>query len=155
MRVLMVCLGNICRSPMAEGILTNAAKENGLSVEVDSAGTGNYHIGEHPDPRAIGTAGKFGVDISKLSARQFTKADFKNFDHIFVMDKSNYDNVISLARTQAEKEKVRLYLSLIPSYPIDEVPDPWFGGPEGFVDVFKMLEKATEAFITEIKSVHK
>ncbi|MBL0103985.1 MAG: low molecular weight phosphotyrosine protein phosphatase [Bacteroidetes bacterium] len=153
MRVLMVCLGNICRSPMAEGILTNSAKENGVSIEVDSAGTGNYHVGENPDPRAIATAKKFGVDISDLIARQFKKEDFQQFDHIFVMDKSNYDNVIRLAQSNSDRQKVRLYLSLIPSFPLEEVPDPWFGGPEGFVEVFQMLNKATDAFLEEIKDV--
>lgn len=149
----MVCLGNICRSPMAEGILTNSAKENGVSIEVDSAGTGNYHVGENPDPRAIATAKKFGVDISDLIARQFKKEDFQQFDHIFVMDKSNYDNVIRLAQSNSDRQKVRLYLSLIPSFPLEEVPDPWFGGPEGFVEVFQMLNKATDAFLEEIKDV--
>jgi protein-tyrosine phosphatase len=140
---------------MAEGILSKAAQSSGIEIEVDSAGTGNYHVGEHPDTRAIKTAKNFGVDISKHVARQFKKEDFKLFDHIFVMDRSNYENVIRLSNNDEEKSKVRLYLSLIPNFHLEEVPDPWFGGPEGFIDVFHMLDKATDAFLSEIDTTNK
>src|SRR5260221_14302161 len=99
-RILMVCLGNICRSPLAEGILREKVKGKGLDVEIDSAGTGDYHIGEHPDVRAIKIARKYGVDISQLFARQFSSGDFDSFDKIYVMDRSNFEDVISLARNK-------------------------------------------------------
>lgn len=149
MKVLMVCLGNICRSPMAEGILRSKAAQRKIYLEVDSAGTGNYHSGEHPDPRAIATAKKFNVDISKQIARQFAQADFDFYDFIFVMDHSNYSNVIRLAASEEHRKKVSLMLSNWPESPLEEVPDPWFGGPEGFIDVFKMLDKACDCFLNE------
>jgi protein-tyrosine phosphatase len=150
MKILMVCLGNICRSPMAEGILRSKVQEKGLSITVDSAGTGNYHIGEAPDDRAISTSKKYGVDISALAARQFTAADFDAFDRIFTMDSSNYRNVIGLASTEGQKAKVRLMLDVL--YPGEEmeVPDPWFGGMEGFDQVFSMLETACDKLIEDI-----
>lgn len=146
----MVCLGNICRSPMAEGILRSKVQEKGLSITVDSAGTGNYHIGEAPDDRAISTSKKYGVDISGLAARQFTAADFDVFDRIFTMDSSNYRNVVGLATTEGQKAKVRLMLDVL--YPGEEmeVPDPWFGGIEGFDQVFSMLDTACDKLIEDI-----
>ncbi len=152
MRVLMVCLGNICRSPMAEGILLKKIAGTGLSIEVDSAGTGNYHVGEHPDPRAIATARRFGVDISMLVARQFVYSDFIKFDRIFVMDQSNYTNVVQLARTADDRKKVELFLTLDPTLRLTEVPDPWFGHADGFIDVFQMLDQASDAFLKQIHS---
>src|SRR4051812_28107837 len=109
-RILMVCLGNICRSPLAEGILRAKIKEKGIDVFVDSAGTGSWHVGEKPDERAIKTAKKYGVDISKLCARQFTPRDFDAFDRIYVMDRSNLEDVLSLARNRKDEEKVALFL---------------------------------------------
>jgi protein-tyrosine phosphatase len=151
MKILMVCLGNICRSPMAEGILSHKATSLHLPVTVDSAGTGNYHVGESPDDRAIATAGKFGVDISGQQARQFTVEDFDRFDHIFVMDTSNRRNVLQLAEREEHRAKVRLMMDVL--YPNEEmeVPDPWFGGQEGFVRVFEMLDTACDRFLTDAK----
>ena len=108
MRVLMVCLGNICRSPIAEGILRHKAAEKGLDIITDSAGTSAFHVGEAPDHRMILTAGKNGIDISDLSARQFISADYQNFDLIYAMDESNYENMIRLANNDSDREKVRL-----------------------------------------------
>src|SRR5205085_11264860 len=103
----VVCLGNICRSPMAEGILRKKITEKNLSFIVDSAGTANYHVGEPPDERAINTSKKFNVDISKLRGRQFTTKDFDTFDRIYAMDNSNYKNILRLARNENDKKKVR------------------------------------------------
>ena len=146
-KVLMVCLGNICRSPMAEGILRSKAQQQGLNIQVDSAGTANFHVGESPDIRAIKTAKQFGVDISGLRGRQFIESDFDQFDHIFVMDGSNKENVLKLARNESDRKKVKLFLELTNDYALKDVPDPWFGGDEGFVEVFEMLENACENFL--------
>lgn len=144
-KVLMVCLGNICRSPLAEGILKN--KANAKSIYVDSAGTSGFHVGEKPDPRSIAIAKKHGIDISNQSCRQIKPSDFDEFDFIFVMDKSNYHNVISLARSAEDKNKVDLILNL--SHPNSnlEVPDPYYGGNQGFENVYRMLNEACERFI--------
>lgn len=147
MRVLMVCLGNICRSPMAEGWLSHKSNMQQLDIEVDSAGTANYHIGSQADERMRKYAKKAGVSIDNLRARQFQVSDFDSFDRIFVMDKSNYKNVLALARTNADKEKVSLYLNeLYPAQDL-EVPDPYYDGEQAFNDVIALLEKATDAFI--------
>lgn len=147
----MVCLGNICRSPMAEGWLREKAKQEGLSIETDSAGTSDYHRGEAPDKRMIRWAKNYKVDISDLKARQFTAADFDAFDYIFVMDESNLKNVLSLARNEDDKAKVKLYLENL--YPGErrEVPDPYFGGGDGFVAVVEMLGQATDSFIQKLQ----
>jgi protein-tyrosine phosphatase len=147
MRVLMVCLGNICRSPMAEGWLSHKSNMQQLDIEVDSAGIANYHIGSQADERMRKYAKKAGVSIDNLRARQFQVSDFDSFDRIFVMDKSNYKNVLALARTNADKEKVSLYLNeLYPAQDL-EVPDPYYDGEQAFNDVIALLEKATDAFI--------
>src|SRR6478672_6815898 len=106
MKILMVCLGNICRSPMAEGILRKKAESKGLKVIVDSAGTGAWHAGENPDKRAVLAARRFGVDISKLVARQFHVSDFDDFDRIYVMDGNNYTDVLDLTRHEKDRLKV-------------------------------------------------
>ncbi|WP_372755248.1 low molecular weight protein-tyrosine-phosphatase [Mariniflexile sp.] len=139
-KILMVCLGNICRSPLAEGILK--AKLKSESFYVDSAGTGDYHIGKNPDPRSIAIAKKYGLDISNLKGRQFDVSDFDKFDSIFVMDESNYRNVISLARNEEDKAKVNFILNLVHPNQDYNVPDPYYGGHEGFENVYKMLNEA-------------
>ena len=145
MSYLMVCLGNICRSPLAEGILRNKLERLNLDITIDSAGTSNYHIGQHPDNRTILNAKQHGIDISKLKGRQFQVEDFDKFDTIFVMDSSNYSDVISLARDENDKGKVEMILNRV--YPNSNmaVPDPYFGGEQGFETVFILLEKACEA----------
>ncbi|RPD38812.1 low molecular weight protein-tyrosine-phosphatase [Chitinophaga barathri] len=121
MKILMVCLGNICRSPLAEGILRHLSDEAGLGWEIDSAGTGNWHVGHPPDPRSVKVARHYGIDISGLRGRQFQAEDFGHFDRIFVMDLDNYRDVLRKARTEADREKVQLLLDHQ-----QPVPDPWY-----------------------------
>jgi len=143
----MVCLGNICRSPLADGLLREKVKQLNLDIVVDSAGTSNHHIGQAPDSRMRSTAKEMGLSIDDLRARQFTKEDFNEFDLIFVMDKSNYANVISLANSTKEKEKVHLILNELHPNQDLEVPDPYFGGNQGFKEVYNLLDEATNALI--------
>jgi len=150
-RILMVCLGNICRSPLAEGILRHKIEQKGLNAKVDSVGTANYHVGEHPDPRSIQKAREYGINISKLVGRQFSLNDFDNFDHIYVMDQSNYRDVISLARNEEDKKKVELILNrAFPNLNMP-VPDPYYGGDEGFENVYQLLDKACEVIANSIE----
>ncbi len=140
--VLMVCLGNICRSPLAEGILKS--KVNVDQVFIDSAGTGSWHIGELPDIRSIQVAKKNNINITNQRCRQFVVEDFDEFDLIFVMDNSNYETVISLARNDSDKQKVNLILNQI--YPGNnlDVPDPYYDESRGFDRVFEMLNNACD-----------
>ncbi len=147
----MVCLGNICRSPMAEGILKGKIRERNLEIEVDSAGTGSWHAGENPDPRAISTAKKFGIDISGQVARQFSVYDFDAFDHIFAMDSSNLRDILRLARSKSDISKVSLILSYLPEINLKDVPDPWFGSQDGFTEVFNLLDQACDAVIDSLE----
>jgi protein-tyrosine phosphatase len=150
-RVLFVCLGNICRSPMAEGAFRHVAKELNADVELDSCGTGDWHVGESPDQRMQETALSHGVDISDLRGRQFQIEDFDRFDRIYVMDKENKTNVLKLARNAHDEAKVKLMLNEI--YPNENrsVPDPYFGGQQGFEDVFEMLMAAAKKVVSELK----
>lgn len=144
----MVCLGNICRSPLAEGILK--AKTNHLDVVVDSAGTAAYHIGEQPDIRSIAIAKKYGVDLTDQRARQFCTNDFDDFDKIYAMDTSNYSNIISLARNESDKNKVDLILNEVNPHSFQSVPDPYYGGDNGFQDVYDMLDEACDRIVEKI-----
>ncbi|WP_070138477.1 low molecular weight protein-tyrosine-phosphatase [Crocinitomix algicola] len=148
MKVLMVCLGNICRSPIAEGILRAKVAEQHLDIRTDSAGTAAYHVGNPPDSRMILTAKKNGYDISDLRARQFTVEDFDQFDLIFAMDQSNYNNILKLARNSNDEEKVRLMLNETAPGANSEVPDPYYGGDQGFQHVIDLLEEAIESFLS-------
>lgn len=146
----MVCLGNICRSPLAEGILKS--KVFSFKTFVDSAGTGAYHDGEKPDKRSIAIAKANGIDISSQKARKFTVEDYNLFDIIYVMDNSNYSNVISLARNEEDKLKVKLILNeVFPNENLD-VPDPYYGGDFGFRNVYKMLDEACDIISKNINS---
>lgn len=141
-RILMVCLGNICRSPLAEGILKS--KVDSSKLFVDSAGTGHWHVGDAPDKRSIAVGKKYRVDITNQRGRQFTANDFEDFDIIYVMDNSNKENVLALAENDNHREKVKLILDeIFPGENVD-VPDPYFGGNSGFENVFKMLDEACE-----------
>jgi low molecular weight protein-tyrosine phosphatase len=148
-KVLMVCLGNICRSPLAEGILKS--KVNNDTIYVDSAGTGSYHLGNTPDRRSIAVGRKYNVDISKQRCRKFTAQDFKDFDLIYVMDRSNYKNVISLAPNADEIAKVNLLLDGIDSE-WKEVPDPYYDVEEGFEHVFHLIDEACNAIAKKLKA---
>jgi protein-tyrosine phosphatase len=150
MKILFVCLGNICRSPLAEGIMLKMISEQKLKIEVDSAGTSSWHAGEHPDKRAIETAAFHGIDISKLTGRQFTDKDFRNFDKIFVMDEMNYHDVIARARTEEDRKKVQLFLEAAGGYFFTGVPDPYNGGRDGFEKVFSMLEDGCRKVLDKI-----
>ena len=152
MKILMVCLGNICRSPLAEGILRKKLNEAGLKhITVDSAGTSGHHAGENPDPRSIRNAKKNGVDISGIVSRKFSVEDFDRFDRIYVMDHSNYNNVLSLARNKADEQKVELLLNVLHPGKNKAVPDPWYGGDEGFQEVFELVDKACDALVEQLK----
>ncbi len=153
MRILCVCLGNICRSPLAEGIFRAKAKELGYAdFEVDSCGTANYHVGEAPDRRSVKKGKEYGIDISGLRGRQFSYTDFEDFDVIFVMDHSNLRNVLSLDREGKYHHKVKLVLD--ESHPGSklEVPDPYYGGEQGFEDVYRMLDIAANAFYEKLQA---
>lgn len=146
-KVLMVCLGNICRSPLAEGILKS--KVDSDKVFVDSAGTAGYHVGNAPDSRSVAVAHKYGLDISSQKCRRFSKMDFTEFDWIYVMDRSNLSNVISLAKTTEEMSKVKLLLDEV-NLGVKEVPDPYYGGESGFEDVYQMIDIACEAIAKKL-----
>ena len=148
----MVCLGNICRSPLAHGILKNKAIKNELNIFVDSAGTGSWHIGENPDIRSIEVALNHGIDISNQRARQFKISDFDEFDIIYVMDSSNYQNIVNMTDAPEKLLKVKLILNEV--YPNDNrsVPDPYYGGDSGFENVYTMLNKACNRIIEKIRS---
>ena len=151
-KILMVCLGNICRSPLAEGIL--ASKLPKQKFIVDSAGTGAYHIGKQPDKRSIQTAEKNGLDITCQRARQFSTKDFDTYDYIFVMDSSNYSDVIQLAKNEAHKQKVELILNhLFPGENVD-VPDPYFGLQNGFDMVYEMLNQTCDIIAQKLIQKH-
>ncbi len=148
MKILMVCLGNICRSPLAEGILTH--KTQHLNIEVDSAGTAGYHIGNLPDSRSIEIADKYNINLRNQKARQFSRADFEKFDIIYAMDKSNYAHLISLAKNNEERSRIRMILNEINPNACESVPDPYYGGENGFQNVYNMLDKACNKIVDQI-----
>ena len=144
----MVCLGNICRSPLAEGILSN--KISNMKVTVDSAGTAGYHVGSKPDPRAIDIAKKNNIDISTQRARKFKRSDFINFDKIYVMDKNNYNDIIGLAENKDQASKVILITDVLGADSF--VPDPYYGNLADFEKVFNLLEKICQKIANKIES---
>ncbi len=146
-KILMVCLGNICRSPLAEGILKSKLSNSFL---VDSAGTANYHVGNPPDERSIAVARKYGLNISNLKGRQFGVSDFDTFDLIYVMDESNFENVVKLARNDQDISKVKMILNEVyPNQNLD-VPDPYYGGERGFENVYNMLDEACDKIAEDL-----
>ncbi|WP_370226110.1 low molecular weight protein-tyrosine-phosphatase [Mesoflavibacter sp.] len=148
-KILMVCLGNICRSPLAEGILKSKLDSNFI---VESAGTAAYHVGNKPDPRSIAVASQNGLNITNQRARKFNKQDFEDFDIIYAMDNSNYQNIIALAENDQQKEKVKLILNeSFPDKNLD-VPDPYYGGEKGFENVYNMLDNACEIIAKRINT---
>lgn len=150
----MVCMGNICRSPMAEGVLRRAVQEAGLEhqVEIDSAGTHAYHVGDTPDMRAQEAVRRRGADISKLRGRKVADSDFDAFDYILVMDGDNYSKLIERAPAH-HHDKIRRLLSFSRKYPNLDVMDPYYGGPQGFEENLDMIEDAVQGLIKEINAV--
>lgn len=146
MKVLFVCLGNICRSPTAEAVLRHIATKHKASLEIDSAGTAAYHIGKSPDSRSQLAAQKRGISMAGQSARQVSADDFYQFDYIFAMDKSNYQNLLSIKPSNASAQLV-LFLNEFGSMKYDEVPDPYYGEGDGFELVLDLLEDACEQFL--------
>ena len=148
MKILAVCLGNICRSPLAEGILKSKLPE---SFIIDSAGTIALHEGEHPDKRAISTAAKYGLDISRQRSRPILPKDFEEFDKIYCMDLSVFETVISMAKTEAQKSKISLFLKEA-EIPVNnfEVFDPYWSEMDGFEEVYQLLSDASEKIKTKL-----
>jgi protein-tyrosine phosphatase len=145
MKVLMVCLGNICRSPLAEGVLKHKTKELGLDWFVDSAGTGDWHVGELPDRRSIAVAKKYGIDLTDQRARHFKSKDLDGFDLILVMDKDNYWDVMRLAKTDAQRQKVQMIMNYVHPNSDAIVPDPYYDNR--FELVYDLLDDACDAVI--------
>ena len=145
----MVCLGNICRSTLAQGILENKIAQKGLDWTVDLAGTSNYHIGEPPHPRSIEIAKENGFDISHQKGRQVNSSDFEHFDILFAMDASNFNDLRRLAQNEGELKKIRLILNESTPEENRQVPDPFYGGMQGYYDVYDMLDEACEAFVNK------
>ena len=153
-RVLFVCLGNICRSPTAHAVFEKMVEEQGLSSQilVDSAGTGDWHIGHPADARASAAAQKRGVDMSALRARQFNAADFENFDYILAMDQANLDDIQALAPA-AHSARVALFLYYASHFDEREVPDPYYGGDDGFEHVLDLIEDAAKGLLDELRGI--
>lgn len=148
--VLMVCLGNICRSPLAEGILKS--KLNTEHFYIASAGTGPWHVGNPPDPRSVAIAQEHEIDISQQKGRQFSPYDFEEFDRIYVMDRSNYQDVLRLAHNDQEKSKVSMLLNnLFPEENVD-VPDPYYGGEDGFKKVYDLIDQSCNSIAQELNN---
>jgi protein-tyrosine phosphatase len=152
-RVLFVCMGNICRSPLAQGVFENVLRREGLEVEVyvDSAGTGAWHVGEPPDRRALSAASLRGLDLSTQRARKIRPEDCENFDYVLTMDEENYRAVAALCRGSAV---VRPFLDFAPDSPEREVPDPYYGAPDGFERVIDLVEEASEGLLEDIRERH-
>lgn len=150
-KVLFICMGNICRSPMAEGMFRKAVQDAGLErqVEIDSAGTHAYHVGSAPDPRAQQAVSRRGANISRLRGRKVTDEDFERFDYILVMDGDNYSKLIQRAPSH-HHHKIRRLLSFSRKYPNLDVVDPYYGGPQGFEENLDMIEDAMKGLIREI-----
>lgn len=152
-RVLFVCMGNICRSPIAQGVFENVLRREGMEgdVSVDSAGTGRWHVGAPPDERALSAASIRGLDMSAQRARQVRPEDCENFDYILTMDEENYHTVAALCRGSAV---VRPFLDFAPDSSEREVPDPYGGGPDGFEHVIDLVEEASEGLLEDIRERH-
>ena len=150
-RILFVCLGNICRSPMAEGVFRRVAEEEGVLhlFDIDSAGLGDWHIGQAPDPRAQDAARNRGIDISGQSARQIRHDDYARYDLLLAMDETNYQELVQLAPSDA-RHKIRRFLDFAPQVPTKDVPDPFYGGPEGFDHALDLIEQAARGLLAHL-----
>lgn len=147
-KILMVCLGNICRSPLAQGILESKLPQS--SFFIDSAGTGGYHIGSPPDNRSVRVAKLHGIDISHQQARKFSIEDFERFDIIFAMDQYNKRDIQHLAKTQEHSNKVKIILNESPNADLNDVPDPYYGTMSDFEDVYQLLDTACESIALKL-----
>jgi low molecular weight protein-tyrosine phosphatase len=150
-RILFVCLGNICRSPMAEGVFRRVAEDEGVLhlFDIDSAGLGDWHVGQAPDTRAQAAARDRSIDISGQSARQFAPGDYDRFDLLLAMDGSNYQELVELAPRDA-RHKIRRFLDFAPQAGTQDVPDPFYGGREGFDHALDLIEQAARGLLTEL-----
>ena len=155
-KVLFICLGNICRSPTAQGVFEALLQREGLAgrIQVDSAGTQAYHVGEPPDTRAQQAALRRGVDLSGQRARRVRPEDFLEFDYILAMDRSNYEDLRAVCHPDYE-ERVRLFLEFASTSGVQDVPDPYYGGAQGFERVFDLIEEAAEGLLADIRARHK
>ena len=151
-RVLFVCMGNICRSPTAEGVFRHLVAKTNLQdkIESDSAGTHAYHVGEQPDRRAQLAANKRGIDLSDLRARRVSLADYESYDYILAMDTDNYEILVSQSPAHA-KPKIKLFMDFASQHPDKEVPDPYYGGQKGFDIVYEMVEAASQGLLADIQ----
>lgn len=147
MRILVVCLGNICRSPIAEGVLRHKARERGLNWTVDSAGTNSYHIGEPPHVSSQKVCKANGIDISGQRARRFVKEDFKRYDLIYAMAKDVMEDILTIGGNATDPTRLRLFLNELEDGCNRSVPDPWYGDEEGYLPVFEMIEATAEAIL--------
>ncbi|MBE2294696.1 MAG: low molecular weight phosphotyrosine protein phosphatase [Phycisphaerales bacterium] len=152
-KVLFVCMGNICRSPVAEGVFRRMLEGAGLvkEVYVDSAGTHSYHIGAPPDSRSQSTALNRGVDLRSLRARQVTTTDFIEFDYVLAMDRANYQDLLAVCQDAKLRPRIRLFLEFAPDLPEREVPDPYYGGPNGFERVMDLIEEGAQGLLLHIR----
>lgn len=151
-KVLFVCMGNICRSPLAHGLFEHRVAMAGLAekIAIDSAGTHAYHVGNPPDPRSQQTAQRHGIDLSSQRARQVKEGDFEQFDYVVAMDRENHANLIARCPTQ-HQHKIRLFLEFAPQLAESEVPDPYYGGESGFEHVYRLIDVAADGLIAEIQ----
>ncbi len=151
MRILFVCMGNYCRSPTAEGVFRATVRERapGLALEIDSAGTHDYHVGKAPDPRSVEAAARRGIDLTGLRARQVVDADFERFDYIIAMDRENRAELLGRSPPQA-RGRVRLFMEFADRPDVPEVPDPYYGGPGGFELVLDLVEEASIGLLTYV-----
>ena len=149
--VLFVCMGNICRSPTAEGVFRKLVEERApqLRIRIDSAGTHDYHVGEAPDPRAIAAAARRGIDLEALRARQVEEADFERFDLVVAMDRLNREVLLDRS-PEPYRERVRLMMEFAPSLEVEDVPDPYYGGAVGFERVLDLVEEAARGLLDEV-----
>jgi protein-tyrosine phosphatase len=154
-KVLFVCMGNICRSPTAHGVFRQLVRDEGLAhlIEIDSAGTHGYHIGEPPDRRAIATAARRGIELADLRARRAEPEDFLHYDYVLAMDQENYISLASICPRGMER-KLMLFMDFAPELRIREVPDPYYGGPSGFETVFDMVEVAARGLLAHLRKRH-